>query len=584
MNEHQSHPGQFLARFDRVQTVCTGGISAAWSLVCTRSFVASAVFFPWYIWALAYYPELVLWWTAASAGILLVAVSSIWPRSFLYWLPPVLLWFNTAYHWLPWPYVKMAYVGPAALCLGVVIGAGRTGSRERVFSLDFILFFTCLLVAAGLGIASQFDFTREAAWHELGEQLRTVPLLDERMQYVPLRYAWAWCLGLALFAAVTRLLRGERDIRTLLWSFQWATLPATLFGIYSYHTRLYMVSYYVYERRINATFSSPAVLADLFTALFIAGFHLLRRAHSWPARICLVVLMAGQLLSIIYSGCRVNLLILCIVAAGWGVYRLVTLRRVRYLVYSAVFAAALAGVCAGGWTLMPPGVKARITASSAMTRAVRYASTVPAVQRVREWRRSLAAGASIRQTFLGGRWEHWSCAARMFKSSPLWGIGCGLFEQQYEHFRVSADVFQYARAHNVFLRVMAEGGMVTLAACAVFFVLAFWRLARSLSRSCAWESPVWAACTRGFLAVFAGIAISSMASDVLFENAETIMVFSVLAACAACSYRQLAATADMSSQLAVRLTGQVKRAVYFAELKLNWVELGVAPLWVFVKG
>ena len=540
------------------------------------------IFLPWYVWALLFYPQVMLWWIATSAGLLMAAVAAMWPRSIIVWLPPAILCFNVLYHWLPWPSIKLTYLAPAAACGGMVIRLWQEGAErsedEALLPMDFLLFLLCIVTSAVLSIISQFAFDEPAAWQELQAQLRIVPLLDEQMQYVPLRHMWVWALALGMFRVVYLQLRDEEDVRTALWSIHWATLPITLFGIYSYVTTSYMVSYYVFERRINATFSSPAVLADIYTAVFVSGFYLLKTSQTFRARFCAGALMLGQVVCLVLSGCRLNIAILVIMGVGWGCYRLTIARKMRRLLVGCGLALCVVLGAAAAWQAVPERQRGRIYALPLVEKAIRKVAAMPVVQRLNEAADGLESGASIQSTLLAGRWEHWNCAARMFKSSPLWGIGCGLFEQQYQHFRLNYDVFLYARAHNVFLRLLAEGGAVTITAFLVFIVLSVRRLLRVFKAEVIAANPEWAPCAQAFAAVFIALLLSSLSSDVLFENTEAVMFLTFVLACGTCAYRQLELPETAGHPWFERMIAPVRDGLRQLECKINWQSYGLPPM------
>ena len=95
------------------------------SLPGSYPFAFLGLFLPWYLFCLSYYPEPLLWWIAVPLSSLLVIISCWFPRSLLFWLPATLLLFNTLYFWLPWPGIKVAFIGPAAACFAAGIASRR---------------------------------------------------------------------------------------------------------------------------------------------------------------------------------------------------------------------------------------------------------------------------------------------------------------------------------------------------------------------------------------------------------------------------------------------------------------------------
>ena len=100
---------------------------------------------------------------------------------------------------------------------------------------------------------------------------------------------------------------------------------------------------------------------------------------------------------------------------------------------------------------------------------------------------------------MGSRFEIWSAVANMFTAYPLMGVGEG------EFYRLSSNV-SFARseflqlnrgenAHNYFLQVLAENGLVGIAAFAIAFIIPY--------RSCRNKQLVLPACI-GLLSLFLG--------------------------------------------------------------------------------
>jgi hypothetical protein len=480
------------------------------------------IFLPWYLWSLSYFPEISLWWVAFPLSIILVTVSLLWRRSIIYWLPPIVLLFNTIYFWLPWPGVKLAYLGPAAACFVMGLSPGRysTLNHRRSFSFGFGLLLLCLTASSCIGILSHFIWQQSAAWHELFSQIRLIPLLGEKSSYIPLRYLWTWSLAIGTYFVLLRLLRRRRDIHILLWLFHILVIPIALLGIYSYVSGTLMVGTYQYEHRINASMSSPAVLADILTFILISGLYLFKEYRSRAPRIFLAVIMALELVLIILSGCRVNLVILLLLFGIWLVrvgfrffkHRSLAMRVTIILLFAT---------CIAGWFALPASTK---------TPFYSLIQKVPVIQRMKEWQHIISNGGAP-SALLSARLHHWRCALNMIHDYPAWGVGCGMFEQYYVDYRLKQDLFHYARVHNVLLRICAEGGFITFSAFLVFLtgivrsiLLAF----RSDSNS---YRLGWLRCVKALSLALCILGITALSSDILYENVESIMFLAIVAAC-----------------------------------------------------
>jgi O-antigen ligase len=329
-----------------------------------------------------------------------------------------------------------------------------------------------------------------------------------------------------------------------------------------------MVSHYVFERRINATLSSPAVLADTLTVVFIVGLYMLRRTRSWILRGLLAAILAGELTAIMLSGCRTNLIILVLFAAVAGaalVLRVLTARRPRAVLGTALASAAVVAVVVAGALVMPRALEVRL-------------ARTPVLQRFVEWRQSLRQGRAWRSTLLSGRREHWACAHNMVVDSPLWGIGAGLFEQRYVDYRLPTDLFQFARAHNVFLRAAAEGGLVTLAALLTFVGVTIWRLWHGFTREVIEAKPVWARWIQAFAVGWLALLLGACVSDIVLENMETQMFMALLAAATACAYTRIEPVFHYELHGVRRAWRAAERRVQRIMGVLGWDYLGRVPL------
>jgi len=131
----------------------------------------------------------------------------------------------------------------------------------------------------------------------------------------------------------------------------------------------------------------------------------------------------------------------------------------------------------------------------------------------------------------------------MVRSYPMWGIGAGLFERKYSGYRAREDLFVYARAHNVVLRIAAECGLVTLA---LLLICTLWAghalLARRASSGCD-DEAAWQALRRTLCALAAILLATSLFSDIWLENTESVMLLSGLCAMSVVICRHLAPSA-----------------------------------------
>ncbi|RLD09349.1 MAG: hypothetical protein DRI44_08685 [Chlamydiae bacterium] len=485
------------------------------------------ILLPWYIWALLFYPEPVLWWLVTPLSLMLVSASFIRPRSILYWIIPCIFLFNNIKLFdLPWPYIKMSYLGSLAVCFAAVSGAFNEQKDEKkrvIFSTDFQLFFVCLFLAALLGIASNFMPGQLSSIEELKMQFRIIPFINQNNNFISMRFLWLWCCGVSFYWAMTKLIKSGKEIRALMWSIQWISFPVSIFGIYSYAVRKYMVNFYIYERRINSTFSSPAVLADILTVIFIFGVYLFKLSKSWWLKLIIAILMVLQLITIVLSGCRANIIILIIFGLLWFLNHMIrkVIMRQWKLVAVLSFSAFMVIIFIN-----------KLPAFS-------FAKHIPVVQRIEYWKSSISKRRNIMGTLFEGRKWHWQCGVKMVKSSPVWGIGCGLFEKEYSNYKINSDLFNTARAHNVPLRLFAEGGLLTLGLYLIFLILTAIRLSRFFFHAAKENVSEYTLYLHMTSIGFSALLLLSLFSDIILVREECVFFIAIIAACASTAYSKL---------------------------------------------
>lgn len=111
------------------------------------------------------------------------------------------------------------------------------------------------------------------------------------------------------------------------------------------------------------------------------------------------------------------------------------------------------------------------------------------------------------------RLAHWQAAVEMARLSPLTGVGLGNYEVVYPQVRLMAWKFPLGHAHNYYLNVLAEAGMIGAAAYgAMWLILAAltWRARRH-------PDPVASAAAAGLLGSWTYIAVHSI-TDQLYVN------------------------------------------------------------------
>jgi O-antigen ligase len=126
------------------------------------------------------------------------------------------------------------------------------------------------------------------------------------------------------------------------------------------------------------------------------------------------------------------------------------------------------------------------------------------------------------------RVAHWQAAAAMWRDRPWLGQGPGSYALLYDKYRLPRWSDPLGHAHNYYLMLLAESGLIGLAAYLLFFSSAYWL---ALSR---WLSPRsrldWALGV-GTAGVLAALAFHSLVDD-LYVHDLTIHVGLLLGLCA----------------------------------------------------
>ncbi|HQZ82307.1 MAG TPA: O-antigen ligase family protein [Pyrinomonadaceae bacterium] len=89
---------------------------------------------------------------------------------------------------------------------------------------------------------------------------------------------------------------------------------------------------------------------------------------------------------------------------------------------------------------------------------------------------SLAGHGSDAEGFTSGRTHFWSVALQIFTAHPVMGAGLDSFAVAYTRFDTWDGVFRIERAHNDYLQVLADGGVIGFL-CLISFVAIFCRRA-----------------------------------------------------------------------------------------------------------
>jgi O-antigen ligase len=75
-----------------------------------------------------------------------------------------------------------------------------------------------------------------------------------------------------------------------------------------------------------------------------------------------------------------------------------------------------------------------------------------------------------------GRTHFWSVTVEIIKAHPILGTGLGAFGLVYTHYDSRNGLFRLEQAHNDYLQILSDGGIIG-AALALFFVIILFRQA-----------------------------------------------------------------------------------------------------------
>ncbi|MBN1826472.1 MAG: O-antigen ligase family protein [Candidatus Eisenbacteria bacterium] len=139
------------------------------------------------------------------------------------------------------------------------------------------------------------------------------------------------------------------------------------------------------------------------------------------------------------------------------------------------------------------------------------------------------------------RLNRWAAAIDMFKAHPVVGVGFGAYKHHYRQFRrirlATTESAPRAGAHNIFLSVLAEMGLVGAAVNLVFIGALLSLLSRNLSRSrCLGpESQPVTAFTLAIIAGLTGHGVHGLFNYYSSWDKVNVPLWTFIGAAAACS-------------------------------------------------
>ncbi len=488
-------------------TTCT----AAWQILCRALFdkMPPAFYHARVSYSLGVAP---LRWAASWLGLALLAGSlAILPLETAGWLAVAA---GGAVGLLRWPWL----IWPAlAVALPVTSGIkpGRFSLTELLLALAVGLWFADGVRRRSVRVEPSPPF-RLAAVYLLVVALAALraPDLVEALAEV---VKWAeFAIVLLLLPAVMAARQGRWLVAALVAG----AAAQALLGLYQFANRIGPEWFVLFDRfmRASGSFSQPNPYAGYLgltlpvavsMALWAAQRTLAgRSADRWPAAGWLLFFSAGSLLitaGLIASWSRGGWLG---ALAGVAIVLLLRSRRVA-LLSGLVLLALLAALLVGALT--PEAVPEPI--------AVRF----------REVPTALGFGNILSQPVnddnfaVVERAAHWVAALRMWERAPWLGIGPGNYSVVYPAVRLPRWEEPLGHAHNVYLNVAAESGVIGLLAFTVLWagmVVWLWQaLQRARRGQCDDEHATWqVALIAGVLGVIGHLAVHSLVDNLFVQG------------------------------------------------------------------
>jgi O-antigen ligase len=123
------------------------------------------------------------------------------------------------------------------------------------------------------------------------------------------------------------------------------------------------------------------------------------------------------------------------------------------------------------------------------------------------------------------RMAHWMAAADMFTDHPWLGVGIGNYPVAYPQYAIGRWRDPLGHAHNYYLNIAAEAGLLGLSTFLVLFAACFWFGLRATRRA---SGPTWwRAVALGSLGVLVHLCVHNL-FDNLFVHSMNVQLGLVL--------------------------------------------------------
>jgi len=484
-----------------------------------------------------------------------------WSPFVLVALVPLVPWLTIYMRRMPQGLVHLIVLSQALpLLVRYVAGRGSvTFSRSRSIphqqpAPDWIAWAWAVFVAVAIasvcahygGYQTFFDSWR-TFWVEVREHLAHYVFEGPTIEvFNMIVAATALIDGLLVYLVVRATLPRGSEV-SLLSAAVGAGIAAAVFGFYQWQTRLGLSQMWVENDpgiiRINATYTDPNALASYFALLIPIALGLAARETVSRARLLWLAGIAAMGVALVMTAGRAGLLAACAGVALWIVLALVLqLDRdepwpfVRRHFRKVVYGVAIAGTLTL-FALVAIGTTFDIRHHQQST----YLHT---------WLFTFNLRQPLDQ-IVKGRFSNWQTAALMVQDHPIFGIGIGRIFRLFANYnRLVGGAPEGARfsAHNTFLNVAAEMGIVGLVAFLTLLGVTFMVAIRTLRRAAASgettdRGVIWVSV--GMIAGLAAYTLTMIPGDRLILR-EDVVTFAALLAIVACLRDVIPASAPIT--------------------------------------
>jgi len=303
---------------------------------------------------------------------------------------------------------------------------------------------------------------------------------------------WLEVLGIYLF--VVNVI-GRREAKAIVFLILLAGISQALLGIYQFFGRVGPEGFLLFDRFMRAygTFEQPnpyggylGLILPLAYSLLVASFKMqdASGARSWPFAISF------------YSAACAVMAVALIMTWSRGAWlgfsaAFIVMNAVRSRRAAALFALALIllsfAIVMGGLQLLPEAV------------VQRFLDFLPFLGRVDISRVEVTpANFAVIE-----RLAHWQAGWDMFSEHPWLGVGIGNYEPVYPAYALPRWDDPLGHAHNYYLNIAAEAGLVGLSAYLILWAAAFWQAWRVVRRTAGY----WQGVAVGILGILTHLAV-----------------------------------------------------------------------------